>query len=116
MGPNTARRVDCYAISIAHNTVVHADGYAGGAIAIFGAWFSESLPPTTPIQYRSVLIDHNQVSKIQCTKQDCTGEDVRRIGIHVQNSHAYDTVLSANQVIDCNEELVDMGTHSTHGP
>jgi hypothetical protein len=105
-----------YAISIAHNRVVHADGYAGGGIAIFGAWFSESFPPTTPIQYRSVLVDRNQVSDIQCANAGCIDEPVRRIGIHIQNGHAHDTVLHANHVLDCHEEWRDFGTDTTHLP
>ena len=103
-----------YAINIAHNTVVHADGYAGGGIAIFGAWFSESLPPSS-FQYRSVLIDRNSVSNIQCVNPGCAGE-VARIGIHIQDKNAHHTVLHANQVVDCNRLTLDNGFETTDVP
>ena len=106
-----------YGVSLAHNTVAHADGPYGGAIALTTAFFGAGLPPSTAIQLRSTAIHHNLLRDVQCSTPDCVHDPrLPRAGINIADGYVFDTVLYKNSIVNCHVDLIDNGTHTTRVP
>ena len=101
-----------YGVSLAHNTVAHADGSYGGAIALTPAFFGAGSPPSTDIQLRSTVVHHNLLRDVQCSTPNCVQDPVR-VGINIENGYVYDTVLYKNGIVNCRLDLIDHGTNTT---
>ena len=102
-----------YGLSLAHNTVAHADGPYGGAIALTPAFFGAGFPPSTAVQLRSTVIHHNLLRDVQCSTPNCQDPVPVRVGINIHNSYVYDTVLYKNDVVNCRFDLINRGTNTT---
>jgi hypothetical protein len=110
--PDSPAPVIGHGNSIAHNAVSAADALRGGAITVDRGWY----PPPTPYQYKNTLIHHNQISDLE--RLDGEGECLpynpfRRdggVGIHIQESYTWNTVLYANTFENVCFDVVDFGT------
>jgi hypothetical protein len=101
-----------YGVSLAHNTVAHADSPYGGAIALNPAWFGAgSSPPDRERQLRSTIIHHNLLRDVQCSTPNCAQDPVR-VAINIENDHVYDTVLYKNDVVNCRLDLNNHGINT----
>ncbi len=103
-----------YGVSIAHNTIVHADSVHGGAISIPLAW-TAGPPPNNWTLVDNTLIHHNTIKdiagpapRLRCEK----GASDRRIGINLDQSMVWRTVLYANSCTNVTTRLYDRATHS----
>lgn len=61
--PGSAPLTVSYGVSIAHNTIRHADARRGGAIAFTPTWFTGPAPHQWPL-VNSVLIHHNTLERL----------------------------------------------------
>ena len=102
-----------YGVSLAHNTVAHADGPYGGAIALTPAFFGASSPPSTAVQLRSTVVHHNLLRDVQCSTPTCVDPVPPRVAINIHDGYVYDTVLYKNSIVNCRLDLIDNGTHTT---
>jgi hypothetical protein len=102
-----------YGVSLAHNTVAHADSPYGGAIALNPAFFGADFPPSTARQLRSTIVHHNLLRDVQCSTPTCEQDPVQRVAINIHDGFVYDTVLYKNEIVNCHLELIDRGTNTT---
>jgi hypothetical protein len=103
-----------YGIAIAHNTIVHADGVHGGAISIPLAGHAGP-PPHDWTLVDNTLIHHNIIRDVAgaAPRRRCeTGASNRRVGIDLDQSMVWNTVLYANSCINVTVGLYDRATHS----
>ena len=103
-----------YGVSIARNTVVHADGAHGGAISIALAW-TAGPPPNNWTLVDNTLIHHNTIKDIAgaAPHRRCeTGAWGRRIGINLDQSMVWRTSLYANSCTNVTTRLYDRATHT----
>jgi hypothetical protein len=86
-----------FGVSVAHNTIRHADAQFGGAIAQVGTWAGGPAPHRWPLS-DNVLIQHNSISDIDGPRaRPVCGTSRGRIGIAFPDpSIAWHTVLYAN--------------------
>jgi hypothetical protein len=114
--------VEGYGISIANNSVTHADGVAGGAISLTYSWRS---PPNSH-SFEHVLIHHNSISDLAAPAPDrlettttslCKGvlgclKPIRDVGIFIQEPVTYWTVLYKNASSQVATPVLDDGSNT----
>jgi hypothetical protein len=115
-----------YGISIAHNSISHADGMHGGAIDLTRGWYAGPSPSNWRLQ-DNILVFGNSIDNVTgpptqqvssslpyATSQyeQCSGDVVPRIGIHPGDVTVWNTVLSGNSCTNVANDVVDAGTAS----
>src|SRR3989344_5339394 len=87
-----------YNVLVSHNSIRTADTVWGGGIGIIPS----GPRPTTPIQWREILLFHN------------TLESISSSGINIFDSYTWNAVLYKNvfTAIDPNKEIIDKGTNT----
>jgi hypothetical protein len=96
-----------FGVSIAHNTVRHADALRGGGIAQLDTWYPGPKPQRWPLSV-DTLIHHNLIEDIAGARaQPACGASHARIGINFPEPQiAWRTVLYANS---CSNVSVPVG-------
>jgi hypothetical protein len=97
-----------FGISIAHNTIDHADAWRGGAIALSPTWH-EGPPPSRWPLVNGTLIQHNRIENIfGAIAKPCQADKaLPRMGINMgRASLAHGTVLHANSCKNVLQPLV----------
>jgi hypothetical protein len=104
-----------YGVSIARNTVIHADSVHGGAIAIPLAWYEGPSPHDWPL-VDSILIHHNRIEDIAgaAPRRHCAaGAAERRIGISLGHPMVWRTALYANSCNNVSVNLEDQASQTS---
>jgi hypothetical protein len=86
-----------FGVSISRNTVRHADGQYGGAIAQLGTWYAGPEPHRWPLS-QNVIIQHNSILDIDGPRAlPICGKSHARMGIAFPDDEiAWNTLLYAN--------------------
>ena len=115
--------VEGYGISIANNTVTHADGLHGGAIDLTRSWFAGPAPGNWPLE-NNMLVFGNSISNVTGSAtqpvtgplpyatsayKQCSTEVVARSGIHVYDATVHQTVLAGNACVNVGQPVADSG-------
>jgi hypothetical protein len=115
-----------YGVSIARNTIRHADGIRGGAIGLHDTWHE---PPGSRM-YVNTLVHHNLIRNLpvpppapttridQCdgVSYSCTGDPIQGVGIHIRIPLNHDTVLHGNVIAGVPTPVIDNGTDTVQVP
>jgi hypothetical protein len=124
--PNEPPPVEGYDISIAHNTITHADGLHGGAIALTRGWFAGPSPSTWDLA-DNTLVFGNTIKDVSgpppstvtgplpyatSAYRQCASDQTQRIGIHALDATIWHTVLAGNSCNNVAAKLTDGGTAS----
>jgi hypothetical protein len=108
--PNAPPPVMGYGISIARNTIIHADGLRGGAISEALSWYAGPSPNNWKL-VKNTLIYHNTIQDLS-GPPPTGGADwtqTTRVGIHLTSPLVWNTVLYANTFNNVTTQLVDQG-------
>ena len=98
-------------ISIAHNQIVHADGFRGGGIDFASTWFMGP-PPGKWQLLQSVVIQHNYLMDIDGPppRPTCHFGQVKRAAIRLDGvDNLRNTILYANSCRDVGNLVLDGG-------
>jgi len=124
--PNYPPPIESYGVSISHNTITHADGLHGGAIALTRGWFAGPSPGTWNLEDNSLVFANtiNNVSGAPSAAvtsglpyttsayEKCANDASPRIGIHPIDATIWGTVMSNNSCTNVSTKLTDAGTSS----
>lgn len=112
-----------YGVSVAKNSISHADGIRGGAVVFADTWWE----PEGSRMYLNTLIYQNEISNLlapsaptmqsasSCSGSFMCGDDpVREVGVHIRLPLVHSTVISDNTFSDVQRPLVDNGTRTVH--
>jgi hypothetical protein len=96
-----------YGLSISHNTVNHADGLRGGAIAFTPTWYQGPPPHRWPLVNNALIYQNILTGLDTAPAKPCNGESIReRTGISLGGSSlVWRTVLYANTCTDARRAL-----------
>ncbi|MDR3416929.1 MAG: hypothetical protein P4L83_12150 [Nevskia sp.] len=103
-----------YGVTIAHNTVTHADSVHGGGISLPLAWYAGP-PPNKWRLVDNVLIHHNVIEDVSGTapRKRCQADaSGRRVGISLGHAMIWHAALYANSCRNVSAKLVDEGSHT----
>jgi hypothetical protein len=118
--------VEGYGISVSHNTVTHADGLHGGAIALTRGWYAGPPPSTWDLE-ANILIFANTINDVSgppaqrvtgplayatSAYKICGSDNVPRIGTRALDATIWHTVLFGNSCNNVATNLIDGGTAS----
>jgi hypothetical protein len=109
--PDAPPPVLSYGVTIAHNNIIHADGFTGGAITVPAMWFHGPPPHRWPL-VNNLLIFHNSISEVTGppAKRECENQAPRRLGINIGDSGlVWRSVLYGNRCERVKDWLVDGG-------
>lgn len=116
--------VESYGISISHNTITHADGLHGGAIALTRGWYAGPSPGNWNLE-DNTLVFANSINNVSgaasqamtsglpyttSAYQKCSNVAAARIGINALDATMWRTVLSGNACNNVATNLSDAGT------
>jgi len=107
--PSSPPPVMGYGVSIAHNTIDHADGLRGGAISTMLSWHAGPAPHEWPL-VRGLLIQHNQIADIEgrMPTGGCPYSQPSRVGISLEHTQLVQgTMLYANSCRQVSKRLYD---------
>jgi len=103
-----------YGLVIAGNTVIHADGFSGGAISIAPSWWQGPKSRPAPL-IRNTLINNNLISEIRGIFFDtrCDRRIASRSAIMIGSPTIENTLLAANLCENSGRDpLIDKGTRT----
>jgi hypothetical protein len=112
--PDAPPPVLSYGVTIAHNSIIHADGFTGGAITVPATWFHGPAPHRWPL-VNNLLIFHNSISDIAgpAAKRECEDQAPRRLGINIGDSGlVWRSVLYGNRCERVKDWFVDGGINT----
>ena len=97
--PGSPPPVTSYGVSIAGNTIIHADGFAGGAISFSPTWW-DGPKPNQWKEVSNTLIYKNKIVDIlgAAPVKKCAGSQIGRTGIELTAPTVSSTTLYSN---DC---------------
>jgi hypothetical protein len=104
-----------YGISIARNSIRHADGMPGGAISAALSWYAGPPPSTWPM-IDSTLIFANTIVDVAGSQPALTCSASRhhlyptRMGINIDHAMIWRTMLFDNAFIGVSPPIVDAGS------
>lgn len=107
--------IESFGVSISHNTVTQADDLNGGAIALSRSWYAGP-PPGTWRYAENTLIFRNSINNIAnppagpATAYSNCSATYPRMGIHLDDSMVWHTVLYGNTCNNVAQNLSDQGT------
>jgi hypothetical protein len=96
-----------YGLSISHNTINHADGLRGGAIAFSPTWYQGPAPHRWPLVNNALVFQNTLTGLDSAPAKPCKGESIhQRTGISLGGSSLdWRTVLYANACPDARRAL-----------
>jgi hypothetical protein len=96
-----------YGLSISHNTINHADGLRGGAIAFSPTWYQGPAPHRWPLVNNALIYQNKLTGLDTAPAKPCNGESIhQRTGISLGGSSlVWGTVLYANACPDARRAL-----------
>jgi len=103
-----------YGVSIAHNTIIHADGDRGGAIDYLSTWYKGPPPYRWPL-VDNLLVHHNTLRDIDGAppREECGYRQPARIGIKLDGpDNVWRSVLYANTCERVSIPLSDLGSET----
>jgi hypothetical protein len=91
-----------FGLSISHNTINHADGLRGGAIAFSPTWYQGPAPHRWPLVNNALIFQNTLTGLDTAPAKPCKGESIhQRTGISLGGSSLdWRTVLYANTCPD----------------
>jgi len=98
-------------VSISHNTIIHADGWGGGAISVQPTWYRGSPGKLRPL-VQNLMIHHNQISSVSGSDAHaaCGYGSAARAGIHLEGrQNLTGTSLYMNTCENVSTKLIDRG-------
>lgn len=101
-----------FGVSIADNTIRHADGFKGGAIDFASTWYVGP-PPHAWRLIENTLVQHNVIRDVAgaAPRPACQYRQLVRAGVRLDGPDALSrTVLYANSCANVAEGVVDYGT------
>jgi hypothetical protein len=107
--PSSPPPVMSYGVSIAHNTIEHADGLRGGGISTMLSWYAGPVRSDRPL-VRNLLIQHNVLEDIDGSlpKGRCANSQAIRTGINLEQTNLVQgTMLYANSCNKVAKHLFD---------
>jgi hypothetical protein len=96
-----------YGLSISHNTINHADGLRGGAIAFSPTWYQGPVPHRWPLANNALIFQNKLTGLDTAPARPCDGESIhQRTAISLGGSSlVWRTVLYANACPDARRAL-----------
>lgn len=96
-----------YGLSISHNTINHADGLRGGAIAFSPTWYQGPAPHRWPLVSNALIYQNKLTGLDTAPAKPCPSDSIRqRTGISLGGSSlVWGTVLYANACPDARRAL-----------
>jgi hypothetical protein len=110
--PSSPPPVSSYGVTIAHNTIRHADAFRGGAIGVALTWHQGPAPHNWNV-VDNMLIHHNSIVDIDGRGpiRKCDIDQRSRIGINLhQSTMVWGTVLYANSCVNVTTAIQDTGS------
>jgi hypothetical protein len=104
--PASTPPIAAYGISIARNTVIQADGFAGGAISMVPSWWDGPTPNKWKV-INNTLVHHNVIKDVvgAAPIKTCVGGQLGRVGLLTNAATVWNTSLYSNTCTNVASQL-----------